>query len=185
MTLVYTKEAGTMSKILIVVDYQNDFVDGTLGFPGASNIHDPICAKIIEYKRSGNTVVFTKDTHLPQYLETQEGINLPVMHCVKGTKGHDLYGDLEALSEGCLIFEKPTFGSGELFDYLRKSSFESVELVGLVSNICVLSNAVLSKTALPEALIIVDSTCTDSYDKVLHNEALDVLSGIQVTVTNR
>lgn len=174
-----------MSKILIVVDYQNDFVDGSLGFPGAADIHGPICEKIMEYKRSGNTVVFTKDTHLPHYLETQEGINLPVMHCVKGTKGHDLYGDLEGLSEGCLVFEKPTFGSAELFDYLRSSSFESVELVGLVSNICVLSNAVLSKTALPEALIVVDSSCTDSYDKELHSKALDVLSGIQVKVTNR
>lgn len=174
-----------MSGLLIVVDYQNDFVDGALGFPGASDIHDPICEKISEYKRSGNTVVFTKDTHKPEYLDTQEGINLPVKHCVKGTKGHDLYGELEALSKGCMVFEKPTFGSAKLFDYLRNSSFDRVELVGLVSNICVLSNAVLSKTALPEALIIVDSACTDSYDKVLHNKALDVLSGIQVTVTNR
>lgn len=174
-----------MSGLLIVIDYQNDFVDGALGFPGAGNIHGPICAKILKYKSSGDEVVFTKDTHLPHYLETQEGKNLPVPHCVKGTKGHDLYGDLEALSEGYRIFEKPSFGSGELFDYLRSSSFESVELVGLVSNICVLSNAVLAKTALPEALIIVDASCTDSYDKTLHNEALDVLAGIQVTVTNR
>lgn len=174
-----------MSKLLIVVDYQNDFVDGTLGFPGAEDIHGPICNKVLMYQHAGNAVVFTKDTHLPEYLSTQEGNNLPVMHCVKGTRGHDLYGDLEALSAGCPVFEKPTFGSADLFDYLRSSSFESVELVGLVSNICVLSNAVLSKTALPEALIIVDAACTGSYDKVLHNKALDVLSGIQVTVTNR
>ena len=174
-----------MSGLLVVVDYQNDFVDGALGFPGASDIHDPICAKILEYKSAGDMVVFTKDTHVPQYLETQEGMNLPVIHCVKGTKGHDLYGDLETLSEGCIVFEKPTFGSEKLFDFLRSESFDRIELVGLVSNICVLSNAVLAKTALPEAEIIVDCACTDSYDKVLHNKALDVLSGIQVTVTNR
>jgi nicotinamidase-related amidase len=179
------KEDDLMTQLLIVVDYQNDFVDGALGFPGAEKLHEPICAKIEDYKQRGETVVFTKDTHQPEYLETQEGTNLPVIHCVRGTKGHDLYGRLEELAKGCLVFEKYTFGSDRLFDYLRSSGFAEIELVGLVSNICVLSNAVLAKTALPEAKIIVDASCTDSHDRVIHEKTLDVLAGIQVTVTNR
>jgi len=174
-----------MKKLLIVVDYQNDFVDGTLGFPGAEKLHEPICAKIEEYIGRGDAVVFTKDTHRPDYLETREGTHLPVVHCVRGTNGHALYGRLEELAKGCLVFEKYTFGSDRLFDYLRSSGFSEIELVGLVSNICVLTNAILAKTALPEADIIVDASCTDSYDKDLNDKTFDVLSGIQVRVTNR
>ena len=90
-----------MARLLIVVDYQNDFVDGALGFPGAEKLHGPICDKIGEYRNRVDTVVFTKDTHRPDYLETQEGGTLPVIHCVWGTKGHDLYGKLEEMAEGC------------------------------------------------------------------------------------
>jgi len=122
---------------------------------------------------------------MPEYLTSQEGRNLPVVHCVKGTKGHELFGDLEVLSEGSKVFEKVTFGSDLLFDYLRSETFDSVELVGLVSNICVLSNAVLSKVALPEALITVDARCTASHDTELNEKTLDVLEGIQVQVTHR
>ncbi|HHT77422.1 MAG TPA: cysteine hydrolase [Clostridiaceae bacterium] len=174
-----------MKKLLIVVDYQNDFVDGALGFPGAADIFPAIRKKVIAYKNEGHTVVFTKDTHVPEYLDTQEGRNLPIIHCVKGTQGHELYGDLEVLSEGSKVFEKNTFGSDLLFDYLRSETFESVELVGLVSNICVLSNAVLAKTASPETPIIVDALSTAGNDPELHEKALDVLKGIQVQVINR
>ena len=174
-----------MSRLLIVVDYQNDFVDGALGFPGAEKLYEPICARIEEYKRAGDSVVFTKDTHTPEYPKTREGKNLPVVHCVRGTRGHALYGRLEELSDGCRVFEKGTFGSDRLFDYLRSSGFESVELVGLVSNICVLSNAALVQTALPEAMIVVDASLTDSFDKSLHEKAMDVLEGIQIRVTGR
>lgn len=174
-----------MPRLLIVVDYQNDFVDGALGFPGADLLHEAICGKIEKYKDEGETVVFTKDTHDPNYPETQEGKNLPVIHCVRGTKGHEFYGKLKELSEGCPVFEKNTFGSDRLFDYLRSSGFTEIELVGLVSNICVLSNAVLAKTALPEAVIVVDAACTDSHDRVIHEKALDVLEGVQIRVTNR
>jgi nicotinamidase-related amidase len=174
-----------MPKLLIVVDFQNDFVTGALGFPGASDIHDLICEKIEEYQCAGETVVFTKDTHLSGYLDTQEGRNLPVEHCISGTYGHALFGRVQELSVDCRIFEKNTFGSDILFDYLRKSDFDWIELVGLVSNICVLTNAVLAKTALPEAQIIVDAKCTDSFDKVLHEKALDILESIQVKVIHR
>lgn len=174
-----------MSRLLIVVDFQNDFVSGALGFPGASDLHDLICEKIEEYQRAGETVVFTKDTHLPEYLDTQEGKNLPVEHCISGTNGHALFGRVQELSADCRVFEKNTFGSDLLFDFIRQSDFDLIELVGLVSNICVLSNAVLAKTALPEAQIVVDAKCTDSFDKVLHEKALDILEGIQVKVIHR
>lgn len=174
-----------MKRLLIVVDYQNDFVDGALGFAGAELLHDPICKKIKTYKNKNDVVVFTRDTHLPEYLETQEGKNLPVIHCVKGTKGHAFFGDVESLSIGHKIFEKYTFGSDLLMSYLLAHPFDEIELIGLVSNICVLTNAVVAKTANPEAIIYVDAQCTASFDSVLHEKALDILEGIQVKVTNR
>jgi len=175
-----------MKKLLVVVDYQKDFVDGALGFPAAPALEQPIIEKIEAYRRAGQTVAFTLDTHQADYLSTQEGKNLPVLHCVEGSVGHGLYGRLAGLlREGDEVFEKPNFGSTGLFDYLRGETFDSVELVGLVSNICVLANAVLAKTALPEAIIEVDALCTASFDEALHRAALDVLEGLQVRVANR
>jgi len=174
-----------MDKLLVVVDFQNDFVDGSLGFPMADKLHEKICEKILAYKKANQTVCFTLDTHETDYEKTQEGRNLPIPHCIRGTSGHELYGDVRALSEGCLQFEKNTFGSGLLYEWLGKNAFESIELVGLVSNICVISNAVLAKTALPEAQIIVDADCTASFDSALNEKTLDILQGLQITVTNR
>jgi len=174
-----------MNKLLVVVDYQNDFVDGSLGFPKAASLHDRICEKIIAYRNEGQTIVFTLDTHEPDYIKTQEGINLPVPHCIRGTKGHELFGDVNNLSLGCEKFEKGTFGSDLLFTFLQKTAFDSIELVGLVSNICVISNAVLAKTAQPEARIIVDAACTASFDQLLNEKTLDILEGLQIKVTNR
>lgn len=174
-----------MKDLLIVVDYQNDFVDGSLGFPGAELLESPICGKILSYKEAGQTVVFTMDTHEENYLATREGRNLPVPHCLAGTNGWELYGRVKDLSEGCLCFEKKTFGSDQLFDYLRENAFDRIELVGLVSNICVLVNAALAGAASAESIISVDASCTASFDPSLHEKTLDVLSGIQVEVTNR
>ena len=172
-----------MKKILVVVDYQVDFVNGALGFEGAQLLDEKICKRIEEYRAAGDEVVFTLDTHTEAYLNTQEGKNLPVVHCVKGTQGHALYGNTaKALKDGDKIFEKPVFGSWELAEYLRAGKYDEVELVGLVSNICVLSNTVLAKTALPEAKITVDAELTDSFDKKLNEETFDILRGIQVDV---
>lgn len=185
-----------MKRLLIVVDYQNDFVDGALGFPGAEKLEGPIAKKIEEYREAGDQVVFTLDTHLKDYLETQEGKNLPVPHCIEGTPGHNLYGRIAALASPTdEVFRKVTFGSEELFDWLRtarraagevnRQPFASIELVGLVSNICVVSNAVLAKTACPEVPVIVDAACTASFDPHLNDAVLDVLEGLQISVTNR
>lgn len=185
-----------MKRLLIVVDYQNDFVDGALGFPGAEKLEKPIADKIREYYERFDEVVFTLDTHRRDYLETQEGHNLPVVHCVDGTPGHELYGEVAMLAErATAVFKKPAFGSAELFEWLRTAQraaeelgmppFESIELVGLVSNICVISNAIVAKTACPEVPVIVDATCTASFDESLNEKTLDVLEGLQVKVINR
>lgn len=173
-----------MNRLLIVVDYQKDFVDGSLGFPGAQALAAPIAARIAEYRSGWDDVVFTFDTHGPGYADTQEGRKLPVPHCIRGTAGWELYAPVAA-RDGDVIFPKPTFPSLELGKWLEGRAYEQVELCGLVSNICVLSNAVIAKAALPEAEIVVDARLTASGDPVLHEKALDVLEGIQVTVLNR
>ncbi len=169
-----------MKKLLIVVDYQNDFVTGSLGFDGAEKLDYKIANKILEYKDA--EIVYTLDTHSGNYLSTKEGTSLPVPHCIKGTDGHSLYGKTGNLLKDKRCFEKNTFPSLELANYLKDNNYDVIELCGLVSNICVLSNAVMAKSACPEAEIIVDSSLTDSADNDLHQKALDVMKGLFITV---
>jgi nicotinamidase-related amidase len=172
-----------MKKCLIVVDYQNDFVGGALGFAGADSIEDAIIKKIHDYHTRNDDVIFTKDTHDASYLDKEEGKNLPVEHCIKGTKGHDLRASVEAVKQDTdKVFEKPTFPSLELGNYLKDKPYDTIELCGLVSHICVLSNAVIAKAACPNAHIIVDKNATKSYDKTLHQKALDVMAGIHIDI---
>lgn len=169
-----------MKRLLLVVDFQNDFVDGALGFADADKVEAPILKKLREYKDNGEDIIFTRDTHQLNYLETQEGKHLPIEHCIEGSFGWEIYG--EAKDFATLIFDKPTFGSLELGIYLKDKDYDVVEIAGLVSNICVISNAVIVKAALPEVQIIVDASMTDSYDKKLHDESLNVMEGFQVKV---
>lgn len=172
-----------MQRCLIVVDYQNDFVLGSLGFPGAEALDALIAEKIKKFRDKGNAVIFTFDTHGADYLKTQEGKNLAVPHCVKGTIGHELYGETAKLiQDGDKCFYKPTFGSDGLYEYLKTTPFERIEFVGLVSNICVITNAVLAKTAQPETPIIVHADCTASHDPKLHRAAIDVMIGLQIKI---
>ncbi len=174
-----------MKRCLIVVDYQNDFVSGALGFPGAVALEQAIAEKIRQYRENGDEVMFTFDTHEADYPDTQEGRNLPVAHCLRGTPGHALYGQMAALiQEGDKQFHKPAFGSDELYEYLKATPFASIELAGVVSNICVISNAVLAKTAQPETPILVDARCTASNDAGLNEAALRVMAGLQVRIIN-
>lgn len=170
-----------MKRLLIVVDYQKDFVDGSLGFPGAERLAAPIQAKVEAYRQGGNQVAYTFDTHNTDYLQTQEGQRLPIPHCLDGSEGWQLYPPL-TVREGDLCFYKKTFGAGQLFDHLRQLPYESIELVGLVSSICVISNAVLAKAAQPNTPIVVDAACTDGFDKDLHTAALKVMAGLHIQV---
>lgn len=175
-----------MRQALIVVDYQKDFVDGALGFPKAAALEKEICAKIEQARRENVEVIFTFDTHHEDYLQTQEGRNLPIPHCLKDADGWKLYGAVEnCLQETDRCFEKPCFGSWELAEYAKAQGYEQIELCGVVSNICVLSNAVLLKSALPEAQIVVDAKATASNDDSMNKKALDILARIQVKVLNR
>lgn len=175
-----------MKQCLIVVDFQNDFIDGALGFEGAIDIKDIILAKISDYKERGQDVMFTIDTHKDHYLDTEEGHNLPVIHCVEGTHGHQIQSDVNALiGPNDKQFVKETFPSLELGHYLKDKDYDEIELCGLVSNICVISNAVIAKSALPNAHIKVDARATRSFDPILHEKSLDVMEGLHIEVTNR
>jgi len=173
-----------MRKLLVVVDYQYDFVEGSLGFEAAKGLDSVIVEKIKQYRRDGHDVVFTLDTHEKDYLTSTEGKHLPIEHCIEGTEGHKIYGRTGENVEDSLCFFKPTFGSDKLFDYLRNSNYDSIELCGLVLGICVLSNTVIAKTALPQAEIIVDAAAAIGNDRAFDLKVLDVLKGIHVTVTN-
>ena len=170
-------------KLLIVVDYQNDFVDGALGFAGAEKLDEIIAQKIKEYHKNNDEVIFTLDTHYKDYSESLEGKYLPVPHCIKDTEGHKLYGKTaNSIGKNDMVFEKLTFPSLELAEYLKDKAYECVEIVGLVSNICVLSNAIMVKSALPDTEIIVDANYTDSFDRSLHNKCLDIMEGLHIKV---
>lgn len=170
-------------KTLVVVDYQVDFVNGALGFPGAEKLEPVILGKIEECRRSGGQVVFTLDTHGEDYLSTAEGRKLPVLHCIKGTPGHGSYGKVaQAVRPEDIVIEKPAFGSLELADLLKRLSPEEVELCGLVTDICVISNAVIAKAALPESRVCVDSAACAAADPQAHERALKVMAGVQIDV---
>ena len=177
-----------MNQYLFVIDYQNDFVDGALGFSGAEKLDEKIAAKVRAYGKG--RVLFTRDTHFADYLDTREGKNLPVVHCVKGTPGWECYGETaKALAEvEAPGIDKLVFGmdvTDPATAAVLPETAAEIELVGLVSNICVVSNAVVLQSKYPEATIVVDAACTDSFDKALHEKVLDVLEGFQVKVINR
>lgn len=167
-----------MSKLLVVVDMQVDFVNGSLGTKEAVSIVPNVVNKIEEYKASGDEVVFTLDTHDETYLDTLEGKKLPVVHCVKGTPGWELASELKKF-EGTR-FEKPGFGSVGLLHYLAGKNYESVELIGLCTDICVISNALLIKAALINTPIIVDQNCCAGVTPKSHRNALEAMKVCQV-----
>jgi len=172
-----------MKKLLIVVDFQNDFVDGSLGFDKAKDLEEVIYNKIKLYQANNNDIIYTLDTHDNQYLNTIEGDKLPIIHCIKGTSGHEIFGKIkELIKEDTTIFEKSTFGSLDLGIYLKDKNYKEIEICGLVSNICVIANAVIAKSALPNARIIVDAKATASYDLELHNKTLAVMVGLHIDV---
>jgi len=178
-----------MKKLLIVVDYQNDFVTGSLGFDDAEKLEQPILAKIKAYEKAGDHLIYTFDTHDDDYLETREGQGLPIKHCIKETDGHALYGEVfnhyqaSTYAHQEEVF-KDTFGSVDLMKMLiERESYEVIELVGLVSYICVLSNAIIAKTAHPEAEIVVDTACTAGPDQALNAACLKLMrEALQIKV---
>ena len=173
----------SIMKLLVIVDYQNDFVNGSLGFEAAAALDRKIAHKIRDYRKEGGEVIYTMDTHQEDYLSTQEGTKLPVPHCIEDTPGHKLYGfTAKERTDKDKVFYKDTFGSLELADYLKFRSYESVELVGLVTNMFVLANAIMVKTALPETEVIIDTNYVAAPDSELEAKTFDVMEGLQITV---
>lgn len=168
----------TMKRTLIVVDMQNDFIDGSLGTPEAQAIVPAVKAKIQAYRDRGDEIIFTRDTHGADYLSTPEGKKLPVVHCVQGTQGWELAPGL--WQEGETIINKPTFGYTGWADM----DFQQVELVGLCTDICVVSNALLLKALFPEAEISVDASCCAGVTPESHEAALLTMKMCQIDVIN-
>ena len=169
-----------MKKLLVVVDMQKDFIDGSLGTEEAVAIVPKVAAKIKEYQDAGQEVVFTFETHSENYLDTQEGKKLPVVHCIKGTPGWELDKALQGF-EG-KRFEKPAFGSPELGKWAEGQQFSSIELIGLCTDICVISNALLLKAHLPETPVMVDSSCCAGVTPQSHQNALETMKMCQIEV---
>lgn len=171
-----------MQNILLVVDMQNDFIDGALGTEEAVKIVPDVKAKIESFD---GTVLFTRDTHFENYLNTQEGKHLPVPHCIKGTDGWQIRAELDALRTTEAI-DKLTFGSSELGAVLvrmnQENPIESITVIGLCTDICVISNALLCKAFLPEVEIHVDSKCCAGVTPQSHENALNAMKVCQIIV---
>lgn len=171
-------------RYLIVVDMQKDFVDGALGTKEAQAIVPKVVEKIRNFD---GTVLFTRDTHYENYMETQEGRNLPVMHCIKGTEGFELVPEVKALCHTEPI-DKPVFGSVELgqkmLEAQEKEAIESITLIGLCTDICVISNAFVLKSFLPEVPLFVDASCCAGVTPESHLRALESMKTCQIQITN-
>ena len=170
-------------KYLIVVDMQTDFVSGALGTKEAQAIVGNVKEKIASFQ---GRVIFTRDTHEENYMLTQEGRNLPVPHCIRGTDGWQIVPELIGMADE--IIDKPTFGSTSLAALLaeenEKEAVESVELIGLCTDICVISNALLIKAQLPEVPVSVDAACCAGVTPESHNNALAAMKMCQIAVKN-
>ena len=172
-----------MQKILIVVDMQNDFIDGSLGTPEAVAILPNVKNKIESFN---GKVIFTRDTHTENYLNTSEGKNLPVPHCIKDTHGWQIADALLPYTQDAVVIDKPTFGSLALAEYLTKENeaepIGEITLIGLCTDICVISNAMLTKAALPEVTVSVDASCCAGVTPESHDRALDAMKVCQIQI---
>lgn len=172
-------------KILIVVDMQKDFVDGSLGTKEAASIVNAVVEKVERYD---GEVIFTRDTHDTGYMESQEGKNLPVIHCVKDTEGWEIIRRLDDIrkEKRMKCYDKPTFGCVELAEDIKgayeNGEIESIEMIGLCTDICVVSNALLLKAYVPELPITVDAACCAGVTPEKHEAALETMRSCQIYV---
>ncbi len=165
-----------MRKTLIVVDMQKDFVDGALGSKEAVAIVENVKAKIAKYRENGDEMIFTRDTHQADYMSTNEGKYLPVEHCIEGSEGWKIIPELEV--KDAPVINKPTFGYLSWKDY----ELEEVELIGLCTDICVVSNALIIKAQFPEIKVSVDASCCAGVTPESHEAALTTMKMCQVEV---
>lgn len=174
-----------MEKYLIVIDVQNDFVTGTLG---SKEAQDAVPAIVKKVENFDGVVLFTRDTHSENYFSTQEGKYLPVVHCIEDTPGWELIDPLKEYAErhNSVIYNKPSFGnlsiSRDIKALFDLGSIESVELVGLDTDICVISNALIIKSAVPELPVYLDPACCAGSSPEKHEAALEVMKSCQILI---
>lgn len=171
-----------MKRALVVIDMQNDFIDGSLGTAEAEAIVAYAVEKINSRRAEGWDILVTMDTHDAEYLQSREGRALPVEHCIKPTAGWQLSNAIEQACAGAKRFEKPGFGSPELAVYLRDGAYDEVEMIGLCTDICVISNAILARSFLTDAKITVDSMACAGVTPAQHKNALDAMGPCQIEV---
>lgn len=166
--------------ILVVVDMQNDFIDGSLGTAEAQQIVDNVADKV---KNFNGKIIFTRDTHEDNYMDTQEGKKLPVSHCIIGTDGWQIHEKLKPYAKE--VIDKPTFGSITLAHLLSAiDNIDSITLVGICTDICVISNAMLLKAYMPEVPITVDASCCAGVTPTSHKNALEAMKSCQINIVN-
>ena len=170
-----------MKKCLIVIDMQNDFISGSLGSDEAKKIVPKVKERIEKAIKDGEDIYFTKDTHYEDYLNTKEGQFLPVKHCIENTSGHDIYDELKPYEKNAKnIFIKNTFGYKDLPQHLNE--YDSITFVGLCTDICVVSNVILTKAFYPEKNIIVKKDCCAGTSVENHNSALAVMKSCHIVI---
>ncbi|WP_034453076.1 cysteine hydrolase family protein [Butyrivibrio sp. AE2032] len=176
-----------MKKVLVVVDMQNDFLTGALRNEEAIKVAGYVKSKIEEAKKAGETIIFTRDTHAENYMETEEGKNLPVPHCIKGTPGWEIIDELNAGANASLIIDKETFGSKDLAEYFKDHSDEidEVEFIGVCTDICVISNVLLTKAMIPNKKIYVDAAGCAGVTKEAHDTALAAMKACHIVIENQ
>lgn len=172
-----------MNKLVVVVDMQKDFIDGSLGTKEAVAIVPKVKERLAQYEEDEDVeIVFTRDTHHKNYLETREGKKLPVVHCIEGSDGWRICKELTEESQDRWIFDKPTFGSVELAKYAKNNKYSEITLMGLCTDICVVSNAMLLKAVLPEADVRVIAECCAGVTPESHENALEVMKMCQIDI---
>lgn len=172
-----------MMKLMIVVDMQNDFVTGCLGSNEAKQIVDKMVDTLKDFD---GEIIFTRDTHFDDYMDTMEGKKLPVPHCIKGSEGWQIIPELKEISErsGVKIFDKLTFGSNDLASYVKENQdkYDEIELIGVCTDICVISNALLIKAGVPNKKIVVDSSLCAGVSISSHDNALSAMKCCHIDI---
>ena len=171
--------SGAKRRLVAVIDMQNDFIDGALGTREAQGIVENVRERILAAHAAGEELVYTRDTHGEDYLSLQEGKNLPVPHCIKGSSGWQISERMPVYGE---VIDKPTFGSTVLAEKIKSGGYESVEFVGLCTDICVISNALLAKAFSPETKIFVRADCCAGATPQSHETALSAMRACQIEI---
>lgn len=176
---------GNLVKVLVVIDMQNDFINMALGTKEALAIVPNVKNRINQSVMNGDLIVFTRDTHDNHYMETQEGVNLPVPHCIKGSIGWQISQELN--TDGAIIIDKPTFGTLKLAEVIKEGTggkIDEITLIGLCTDICVISNAMILKAQFPEVKLLVDASLCAGVTKESHNNAINAMKMCQITIMN-